>query len=155
MQPKPTPLPRALDVHGLFSTERDVDLQRVNDWDIGPVMLVMPKRDPGRVRRHNSSRGEDVPVSKLQAGAISKFTNIAVNSVTNQEERKPMPLNIDRLKELVAGDTVAIRGTATLEPAGGPGDKIFPPTHAVDDKNKKPSPAPSTPSRPAASTGRT
>jgi len=49
-------------------------------------------------------------------------------------------LNIDRLRDLVAGDTVAIRGTATLEPAGGPGDKIFPPTHALDDKNKRPEP---------------
>ncbi|MCL4821253.1 MAG: type I-U CRISPR-associated protein Cas7 [Vicinamibacteria bacterium] len=45
-----------------------------------------------------------------------------------------MPLNADELKKLVAGDAVAIRGTATLEPAGGPGDKVFPPTHAVDDK---------------------
>ncbi len=36
------------------------------------------------------------------------------------------------------GDTVAVRGTATLEPAGGPGDKIFPPTHAVEDKKPKP-----------------
>jgi CRISPR-associated protein Csb1 len=45
-------------------------------------------------------------------------------------------LNIERLKELVAGDTVAIRGTATLEPAGGPGDKIFPPTHAVDGNKR-------------------
>jgi CRISPR-associated protein Csb1 len=45
-------------------------------------------------------------------------------------------LNAEGLKKLVAGDTVAIRGTATLEPAGGPGDKIFPPTHAVD-KNKR------------------
>lgn len=49
-----------------------------------------------------------------------------------------MTLNTDELKKLVTGDTVAIRGTATLEPAGGPGDKIFPPTHAVDDNNKKP-----------------
>lgn len=49
-----------------------------------------------------------------------------------------MPLTYEELKTHVAGDTVAIRGTATLEPAGGPGDKIFPPTHAVDDKNKKP-----------------
>jgi CRISPR-associated protein Csb1 len=49
-----------------------------------------------------------------------------------------MLLNIERLRELVAGDTVAIRGVATLEPAGGPGDKIFPPTHAVDKGNKKP-----------------
>jgi CRISPR-associated protein Csb1 len=49
-----------------------------------------------------------------------------------------MLLNLEKLRDLVAGDTVAIRGTATLEPAGGPGDKIFPPTHAIDDKNKKP-----------------
>lgn len=49
-----------------------------------------------------------------------------------------MPLDLERLRTLVAGDTVAIRGTATLEPAGSPGDKIFPPTHAVDDRNKKP-----------------
>jgi len=49
-----------------------------------------------------------------------------------------MPLNAEQLRNFVAGDTVAIRGAATLEPAGGPGDKIFPPTHAVDDKNKKP-----------------
>ena len=47
-------------------------------------------------------------------------------------------LTYAQLKEFVQGDTVAIRGNATLEPAGGPGDKIFPPTHAVDDKNKKP-----------------
>lgn len=49
-----------------------------------------------------------------------------------------MPLNIEQLKKFVKGEAVAIRGTATLEPAGGPGDKIFPPTHAVDDNNKKP-----------------
>ncbi len=51
-----------------------------------------------------------------------------------------MPLDFETLKEFVAGAAVAIRGTATLEPAGGPGDKIFPPTHAVDDKNKRPEP---------------
>jgi CRISPR-associated protein Csb1 len=49
-----------------------------------------------------------------------------------------MRLTLENLEKLVAGDAVAIRGTATLEPAGGPGDKIFPPTHAVDDRNKKP-----------------
>ncbi len=47
-------------------------------------------------------------------------------------------LNYDQLKKLVTGDTVAIRGSAALEPAGGPGDKVFPPTHAVDERNKKP-----------------
>ena len=49
-----------------------------------------------------------------------------------------MSLSVDALKKLVEGGAVAIRGMATLEPAGGPGDKIFPPTHAIDDKNKKP-----------------
>jgi CRISPR-associated protein Csb1 len=51
----------------------------------------------------------------------------------------PKPLTIDLLKRLVAGDdeadaAVAIRGTATLEPAGGSGDKVFPPTHSVRGK---------------------
>lgn len=46
-------------------------------------------------------------------------------------------LTYDDLKKLIEGDAVAIRGVAMLEPAGGPGDKVFPPTHAVDDKNKK------------------
>ncbi|RDV37599.1 type I-U CRISPR-associated protein Cas7 [Bradymonadaceae bacterium TMQ3] len=47
-----------------------------------------------------------------------------------------MSLNLEQLKSLVAKDAVAIRGTAILEPAGGPGDKIFPPTHAVEDGSK-------------------
>lgn len=47
-------------------------------------------------------------------------------------------LTYDDLKNHVAGSTVAIRGTATLEPAGGPGDKIFPPTHAIEERNKTP-----------------
>ncbi len=42
------------------------------------------------------------------------------------------PLTFERLKSLVASDAVAIRGTATLEPVGGPGDKVFPPTHLVN-----------------------
>lgn len=44
------------------------------------------------------------------------------------------PLTIDFLRQLVEGNAVAIRGTATLEPAGGPGDKVFPPTHSVDER---------------------
>ena len=47
-------------------------------------------------------------------------------------------LTLEQLERLLTGDFVAIRGAATLEPAGGPGDKVFPPTHAVDDNNKKP-----------------
>jgi CRISPR-associated protein Csb1 len=57
-------------------------------------------------------------------------------NTNSQSRREPMSLNLETLGKYVAADTVAIRGVATLEPAGGPGDKIFPPTHAVDDKNK-------------------
>jgi CRISPR-associated protein Csb1 len=42
--------------------------------------------------------------------------------------------DLPQLKKLVDGNAVAIRGKATLQPAGGPGDKIFPPTHSVDDR---------------------
>ncbi len=45
-----------------------------------------------------------------------------------------LPLTLDLLKGLVAGNAVAIRGSAVLEPAGGPGDKVFPPTHSVDER---------------------
>ena len=44
------------------------------------------------------------------------------------------PLTLDFLRQLMERDAVAIRGTAMLEPAGGPGDKVFPPTHSVDDR---------------------
>lgn len=55
-----------------------------------------------------------------------------------EDNSMPRQLDLETLRKLVDGGGVAIRGSATLEPAGGPGDKIFPPTHAVDDKNKKP-----------------
>ena len=44
------------------------------------------------------------------------------------------PLDLENLRKLVEGDAVAIRGKATLEPAGGAGDKVFPPTHSVDER---------------------
>jgi CRISPR-associated protein Csb1 len=49
-------------------------------------------------------------------------------------ESTPQHLTLDLLTRLVAADAVAIRGTAVLEPAGGPDDKIFPPTHSVRGK---------------------
>ena len=47
-------------------------------------------------------------------------------------------LTFGDLNKLVDGDAVAIRGKATLQPAGGPGDKVFPPTHSVDERKKDP-----------------
>ena len=40
-------------------------------------------------------------------------------------------LTFERLRSAVAGDAVALRSRTTLQPAGGPGDKVFPPTYAV------------------------
>jgi CRISPR-associated protein Csb1 len=46
------------------------------------------------------------------------------------------PIDLSQLKKLVDGEAVAIRGKAILQPAGGPGDKVFPPTHSIDERNK-------------------
>jgi CRISPR-associated protein Csb1 len=39
-------------------------------------------------------------------------------------------LTLDDLNRAVAGRAAAFRSRATLQPAGGPGDKVFPPTYA-------------------------
>lgn len=44
-----------------------------------------------------------------------------------------MPLSLDTLTDAVARHA-AIRRTRRLQPAGGPGDKIFPPTYPIEDK---------------------
>ena len=44
-----------------------------------------------------------------------------------------MSLTYDELLAGVAGDAVGIRRRTTLEPLGGPGDKVFPPTYGVPD----------------------
>lgn len=41
-------------------------------------------------------------------------------------------LTFERVKELVAGQGVALRVRQRLQPAGGPGTKVFPPTYAVE-----------------------
>ena len=45
-------------------------------------------------------------------------------------------LTIERLSEAVAGGAVALRSIMQLQPADGPGGKIFPPTYAVTAENK-------------------
>lgn len=47
-------------------------------------------------------------------------------------------ITLEELRKLVEKDAVAIRGRAVLEPAGGPGDKVFPPSHSVADNDKRP-----------------
>ena len=45
-------------------------------------------------------------------------------------------LTFERLRDAVAGDAVALRSRTTLQPAGGQGDKVFPPTYAVSSGSK-------------------
>ncbi|MBI5517985.1 MAG: type I-U CRISPR-associated protein Cas7 [Deltaproteobacteria bacterium] len=45
----------------------------------------------------------------------------------------PPVLTIEKLEEIVAG-AAAIRCITRLQPGGGPGDKVFPPTYHQDDK---------------------
>ena len=44
-----------------------------------------------------------------------------------------MSLTYDELRAGVAGDAVGVRCRAALQPLGGPGDKVFPPTYGVED----------------------
>lgn len=46
-------------------------------------------------------------------------------------------ITLEQLKKWVEKDAVAIRGRAVLEPAGGPGDKVFPPSHSVAENEKR------------------
>lgn len=46
-------------------------------------------------------------------------------------------LTLDVLRKLVASDGVAIRVRETLQPAGGKGDKVFPPTYFTGDNRLK------------------
>lgn len=48
------------------------------------------------------------------------------------KERKLATLTFERLRDAVAGDAVAVRSRMTLQPVGGEGDKIFPPSYSVD-----------------------
>ncbi|MBE2251181.1 MAG: type I-U CRISPR-associated protein Cas7 [Myxococcus sp.] len=43
-----------------------------------------------------------------------------------------MAMTLEALRQLTQ-EAVAIRGKATLDPAGGPSDKVFPPTHSVKE----------------------
>ncbi|MEQ1506141.1 MAG: type I-U CRISPR-associated RAMP protein Csb1/Cas7u [Myxococcota bacterium] len=45
----------------------------------------------------------------------------------------PDPLTYALLRDAMAGRGAALRARVTLEPAGGPGDKVFPPTYATGD----------------------
>jgi len=43
-------------------------------------------------------------------------------------------LTFEQLRDATAGGAVALRSVTRLQPAGGPGDKVFPPSYAVDGR---------------------
>ena len=43
-------------------------------------------------------------------------------------------ITFERLRDAVAGDAVALRSLTSLQPAGGEGDKVFPPSYAVGER---------------------
>lgn len=45
-------------------------------------------------------------------------------------------MTLEDLRSAVRSNAAAIRGKALLQPAGGPGDKLFPPSHSVDERNR-------------------
>ncbi|CAN5397921.1 hypothetical protein BH24ACT9_BH24ACT9_11930 [soil metagenome] len=45
-----------------------------------------------------------------------------------------MELDYQTLKDAVGGSSVGLRARTRLEPLGGPGDKVFPPTYGVSDR---------------------
>jgi CRISPR-associated protein Csb1 len=47
----------------------------------------------------------------------------------------PTKLTLSQLTEAVAGGAVAIRAISRLEPAGGPSDKVFPPTYIKEKQS--------------------
>ncbi len=51
----------------------------------------------------------------------------------SDENRKSRALSLDALCSLVQ-EGAAIRAVSRLQPAGGPGDKVFPPTYATGDR---------------------
>lgn len=46
-------------------------------------------------------------------------------------------LTFERLRNAVAGDAVALRSRTTLQPAGGEGDKVFPPSYSAQGAEHK------------------
>ena len=44
-------------------------------------------------------------------------------------------LDVSKLREAVSQGAVAVRTVRRLQPAGGPGDKVFPPTYGVEERS--------------------
>lgn len=86
----------------------------------------------------NFPKSKGILIGRIKRDHQAELAPSFHSTQKTRQQADQLMMKYDQFRDLVNGDAVAIRGSATLEPAGGPGDKIFPPTHAVDDKNKKP-----------------
>src|SRR5215472_18172639 len=48
------------------------------------------------------------------------------------------PLSLEKLQEAISGRSAALRRRLRLQPVGGKGDKIFPPTYPGEGRNNPP-----------------
>ena len=102
--------------------------------DIGLNLEYSPVSICTKLNEHS---GGAVNRTAFTPSTLRRADDQSFSPSPNEGDTK-MKLDANQLKELVAGGAVAIRGTATLEPAGGPGDKVFPPTHAVGERDTDP-----------------
>jgi len=68
------------------------------------------------------------PTVQLRVNPVTK-RKIQTEHTMN-EKPTPKALSLDLLKSAVAGSAAAFRSRTRLQPAGGEGDKVFPPTYA-------------------------
>lgn len=71
---------------------------------------------------------EETTASDAPDGALTPGSSEGEASMTDSST-EPSPLTLARLNEGVADGIAAIRAVTRLEPAGGPADKVFPPTY--------------------------
>jgi CRISPR-associated protein Csb1 len=95
---------------------------------------------PGETEQRSHPPGSSITPAP-EAVALETVTGSEVVSSLLESSRHPSHaesfMKLDDLKKLVQGAAVAVRVRQRLQPAGGPGDKVFPPTYATGDNKLK------------------
>lgn len=73
----------------------------------------------------------------LNWAACSPAIPVGNDHAPNDRTMTTDSLTLDILQQSVQGDGAAFRLRSRLQPAGGPGDKVFPPTYATGQDGKK------------------
>ena len=90
-----------------------------------------PRRQEGAVRQARFRGGEWRKRPATLASTPTARRRFAVGECEGDGMAR---LTFERLRSAVRGDAVALRTRMTLQPAGGNGDKVFPPSYAVDGR---------------------